>query len=273
MPTETAPSVLYIMALAVIQGISEFLPISSSAHLVLFSVLHDTRHAIDVDIAVHFGSLLALMVFCRKDIAGLVGALPAIMSRHKTQYTSLLGLLLVASLPVVVVGFFVRYSLAMGDVRSLAWLASANLLFALLLYGADKWGGKDTDVSALRWWHGLIIGCAQACALVPGVSRSGAVITAMRAMGVPAGTAARVSFLLAIPAIAGAMALVAIDTVRATHTVATVAYETLLVAASLSFIAALLALKALMGLLRITSFTPFVVYRVLLSVLLFASLA
>ena len=156
MPTETAPSVLYIMALAVIQGISEFLPVSSSAHLVLFSVLHDTRHAIDVDIAVHFGSLLALMVFCRKDIAGLVGALLAVIARRTTQYTSLLGLLLVASLPVVIIGFFVRYSLAMGDVRSLAWLASANLLFALLLYGADRWGREGyrrIGVALVAWAH------------------------------------------------------------------------------------------------------------------------
>ncbi|MBC6444325.1 MAG: undecaprenyl-diphosphate phosphatase [Alphaproteobacteria bacterium GM202ARS2] len=270
MPPETAPSLFYIMVLAIIQGLSEFLPISSSAHLVLLGILTDTQHSIDVDIAVHFGSLLALMLFCRKDIGGLITDLPTLVTHRRTQYTSLLRLLVIASLPVVVIGFVVRYSIDMSSIRSLAWLASVNLLFAVLLYGADRWGRTDKTLADLRWWHGLAIGSAQACALMPGVSRSGAVITAARHIGVPAEQAARLSFLLSMPAIAGAMLLVAIDATKETTTTPP---ETLLIAILLSFVAAFGALKALMSLLRITNFTPFVLYRVGLSLLLFASLS
>ena len=257
----------HVVVLAIVQGLTEFLPISSSGHLALVPLLADwADQGPLIDVAVHVGSLLAVTVYMWRDVILLLRGGGDLLRWRASREARLAGLLLIASVPVFVAGFLLLQSGAVGSLRTIGVIAAANLIFALLLYVSDR-RPTDRGVDDIGFGRAIAIGLAQALALVPGVSRSGVTMTAARFLGVERTEAARFSMLLAIPTILGAGAGAGYEIYRSGDLVLR---ETALIAAGLSFVTALLAIWGMMAWLRRMTFTPFVAYRVALSALLFA---
>lgn len=267
---------LLLAVLALVQGITEFLPISSSGHLVLTWEIFDALGAagaraseaerLDLDVAVHVGTLLAVCVYFWRDIwQMLVGLLRLIAGRRDTG-ARLAGLVLIASVPIVPVGFFGK-DLVLAVLRDVTVIGWTTLGFGILLGLADRFGMLINRLEHMGWGQALLIGLAQVLALVPGTSRSGITMTAARMLGFERAEAARFSLLLAIPAILGAGSLAGLDLYESGDM--SLGRDALL-AAALAFAAALLAIAAMMAWLRRASFAPFVVYRILLGGLLLA---
>ncbi|WP_281300995.1 MULTISPECIES: undecaprenyl-diphosphate phosphatase [unclassified Iodidimonas] len=254
---------LYLIFLAIIQGITEFLPISSSAHLILAPVLtgqSDQGQAIDV--AMHFGTLLAVMLYFRADVARLFRGLFDSLRGSKTPDARLTQQIIAATVPVVIAGFLLKDSIA-GDWRSPVLIMVTTALFGVVLGLADRRADQAKgEMADLRWRHVLIIGLAQALALVPGVSRSGITMTAALFLGQKRPDAARFSLLLSIPTIAAAGLLAGYDLVQSGNAAL---QSDALIAGVLAFFSALLAIAGLMAWLRRASFMPFVLYRLFLA--------
>lgn len=276
---------LLIILEAFIQGISEFLPVSSSGHLALFWAGADqlgSKEALALnpademmlDVAVHLGTLLAVLLYFWRDIRSmLVSGYMVLCGRPHNENTphnkntKVLLSLIVASLPLVIVGYFFK-DLITNNLRSaMPVIAGATIVFGILLGVADRLSVKVYKVSALNWSQYLMIGLFQVLALIPGVSRSGITMTAARFCGVERAESARYSMLLSIPAILGAGTLTMLDLI-ALEDIGFSLYA--LLAALLAFIFALIAIGWLMSWLRHASFTIFVVYRIVLGVLIFA---
>lgn len=198
---------LQIIILALLQGATEFLPISSAAHLILADKLTDwPDQGLVFDIAVHLGSLAAVLAYYRRDCRRFAAG--AWRFARRQGYDADLDLLckvLLATVPVALCGFLL-YDLIATEWRSELVVALATLVFGLALWWAD---GRPGRRSLLTWRDAVLIGTAQALALVPGTSRSGVTLTAALLLGLSRAAAARVAFLLAIPAIGGAALLAA----------------------------------------------------------------
>ena len=259
--------------IALIQGITEFLPVSSSGHLVL--IPHITAFADQgqvMDVAAHIGTLAAVMLYLRQDITAMLVSLLA-PTVDKMRYRWLTGLLIIASLPVIIAGLLLE--LAGAEFLRIVWIvASANLVFALWLWVADKQDIKtnlsrsDTrqpEWEKLSYRHALYIGLAQICALIPGASRSGVTMTMARQLGYDRLSAARFSLLLSVPVIAGAGVLKGVSLYRTGEGVDLLSLG---LVAGLSFIFALLAIRWMMGWLARADFRIFVVYRLGLGIVL-----
>jgi len=197
---------LHAFLLAIIQGLTEFLPISSSAHLVLLPIVmkwHD--QGLVMDIAVHLGSLLAVLFYFRHDLRNLISAWLGSLnhSNNSNDDSRLAWQLFWASLPIFMVAFFVQAYL-IQHLRSAVVIGVASIVFGLLLWHADRYGQQTRDNKDLKTRDALMIGIAQAFALIPGASRSGVTMTAGLWLGLTRVEAARFSFLLAIPTILAA---------------------------------------------------------------------
>ncbi|MDE0348138.1 MAG: undecaprenyl-diphosphate phosphatase [Gammaproteobacteria bacterium] len=254
--------ILQVVVLAVVQGLTEFLPISSSAHLVLVSYFAGwSDQGLAFDTAVHLGSLVAVLVYFRRELAGIAGST---MHLRRDASTALLGKLAVATVPVVVAG-------AVGKpwietvLRSTDVIATATIAFALALWWADRRRGAERDEHDLTFSQAALIGVAQAMALVPGTSRAGITITAALLLGLSRQGAARFSFLLAIPAIAGAALLSAADAATGGDTPP---WDDLALGFALSGLCAYGCIAAFIRLLHRTGMTPYVLYRIALGALL-----
>lgn len=259
---------LNLIVLAVVQGITEFLPISSSAHLILVPCLgHFPDQGLDMDIAVHVGTLGAVMLYFWRDIWQMILGLWAALRLKKTPGGRLALAVLVATVPVVVVGVLVKDYVATAG-RSIAVLGWSTLIFGILLYVADRIGLTVRRIEHLKLPDATIIGLAQAIALIPGTSRSGITMTAARLLGYERGEAARFSMLMSIPTILAAGTLAALDIVKTDQPLVT---TVAIYGAGLSFLTALIAIALLMRWLRHASFTPFAVYRLLLGAALLAA--
>ncbi|NBX07754.1 MAG: undecaprenyl-diphosphate phosphatase [Proteobacteria bacterium] len=259
--------------IALIQGITEFLPVSSSGHLVL--IPHITAFADQgqvMDVAAHIGTLAAVMLYLRRDITAMLASLFT-RAVDKMRYRRLTGLLIIASLPVIIAGLLLE--LAGGEFLRLVWIvASANLVFALWLWVADR-RDIQTDLSRsdtrqpewekLSYRHALYIGLAQIFALIPGASRSGVTMTMARQLGYDRLSSARFSLLLSVPVIAGAGVLKGISLYRTSEGVDMLSLG---LVAGLSFIFALLAIRWMMGWLAQADFRIFVFYRLGLGIVL-----
>ena len=259
--------------IALIQGITEFLPVSSSGHLVL--IPHITAFADQgqvMDVAAHIGTLAAVMLYLRRDISAMLASLFT-RAVDKMRYRRLTGLLISASLPVIIAGLLLE--LAGAEFLRLVWIvASANLVFALWLWVADR-REIQTDLSRsdtrqpewekLSYRHALYIGLAQIFALIPGASRSGVTMTMARQLGYDRLSAARFSLLLSVPVIAGAGVLKGISLYRTSEGVDMLSLG---LVAGLSFIFALLAIRWMMGWLARADFRIFVFYRLGLGIIL-----
>ena len=258
----------HIILLSLIQGISEFLPISSSGHLVLLPALTSFADQGQLfDVAAHFGTLGAVMLYVRKQIVSMVIGTLTLGKRDKAGL-SLSVMVIIASLPVIIIGLVIEI-IDPAFLRFAITVALANLLFAGLLYQADKSYPETKQEEEMSLKDAWLIGLAQIFALIPGTSRSGVTMTAARARGFSRLAAARFSMLMAVPVIAGASLL------KSRHFFGDgadslsqdVAIQAGLVAA-LSGLTALIAITIMMRWLAHASFTIFVVYRLLLGVIL-----
>jgi undecaprenyl-diphosphatase len=259
-------TLLQIVVLALIQGLTEYLPVSSSAHLILGSVLLGwPDQGLAFDVATHLGTLLAVLLYFRRELAAMARAClnPADTPQQKRERA--LALYLVAgSIPALALGFVFSglVETYLRDIRVIAW---TTLGFGLLLWLADAVGSKRRGLADMRLGPAVLIGLAQAAALVPGVSRSGITITAGRFLGFAPAAAARFSFLLAIPVIAAAGAYGALQVARGD---AAIDWAQFLLAAGLAAIAGWICIAAFLALLNRVGLVPFVLYRLLLGLAL-----
>ena len=266
-------TLLHLGILALVQGITEFLPISSSAHLVLLPEITGwPDQGLQIDIAVHLGTLGAVLVYFHRDVAHMLAGARSLAGGRIDADGRLALQVLVASLPVIAAGAMVS-QWAFGearDLRSLAWvIAGASIGFGLLLWLVDARAPAGRRTGDLGWGAVLVVGLGQALALVPGTSRSGAAMTAGRLVGLSRREAARFALLLGIPAIAGAAVLAVADIVAAGD--ARLGRDAA-VAALLSFLAAWATVALFMRFVERIGFLPFVLYRVALGLALIAYL-
>ena len=253
----------HLILLSALQGLTEFLPVSSSGHLILFSKLTSfPDQGPELDIAVHVGSILAVMIYFWREICNIIKGLwqTRLKPNFKVEGAKLAWLILIATIPAVIVGFALK-SYGLENLRSAKLIGWTISCYAILLYIADKIGKNTRSTNDLSVSDALIIGCVQCLALIPGTSRSGITITAGRFLGLQRREAAKFSMLLSIPTIAGAGLLVAIELMDngnindITSALKGIGY---------SFIASLGAIFIMMSWLKRWSFAPFVVYRLIL---------
>ena len=252
--------------IAIVQGITEFLPISSSGHLILIPKLTDLPDQGPlIDVAVHVGSLLAIVLYFRKDVLGLVrGGFATLGLGSDPEQRRLFLFVLAGTIPAVAVGLFLKLGGYVEGLRSTHLVAINLIVFGIFLGIADKIGRETKTYEDLSLRDALIVGTAQAMALIPGTSRSGVTMTAARFLGYGRVESARFSFLLAIPAIAGAGLLAALDLADATQEMQLDA----LGAGTMTFFAALATMMFLMNFLKKASMMVFVIYRVVLGAVL-----
>ena len=253
--------ILHLVILALVQGITEFLPVSSSGHLALVPILTGwADQGLIIDVAVHVGTLGAVVLYFWRDIIAMLRGLLMAARGRDDAYAKLSGLIVLATIPVFAAGYGLNYY-GVDGLRSLNGIAWATIGFGIVLWIADSASMTLRRVEHLGINDALLIGFAQVLALMPGTSRSGITMTAARILGVERGDAARFSMLLSIPAIIGAGALVGLDLIQAGNVRLT---NEAILAAGLSFVTALVAISFLMAWLRRFSFAPFAVYRIIL---------
>lgn len=257
----------HLILLALIQGLTEFLPVSSSGHLVLLpnlTGLADQGQLLDV--AVHVGTLAAVILYFWSDVRmGLVGVPRMLRGRIDTAGAKLAFLLMIATIPVVIVGLALHLTGLDDAMRSIAVIGWAMLIFGIVLYWADQRGSQTRQAESWNTRDAIILGLWQAVALIPGTSRSGITITGARMLGYDRHSAARIAMLMSIPTIAASGVLLGAD---ALVNADMAALRDGAIAAGFAFLAALLALSLMMRLLRSVSFTPYVIYRVALGCVL-----
>jgi len=259
---------LQAIILALIQGITEFLPISSSAHLVLPShLLGWSDQGLAFDTAVHLGSLIALITFFWRDLVRLIVAGSSQILGNSSEDGRFAVNLLIASLPIIPVGFFARF-LTETELRNLEVIAVTTILFALVLWYADWLKREESQILTLN--RALMIGIAQCLALIPGTSRSGITMTAALLIGFSRTDAARISFLISIPAILGAAALKLFDLITQSITTDWLAVA---IGTLVSGISAHLCIRFLLGFIEHIGFLPFVIYRLILGIVLIVIIA
>jgi undecaprenyl-diphosphatase len=253
--------------LAFLQGLTEFLPISSSAHLILPSVvLGWPDQGLAFDVSVHLGTLLAVLWYYRSDLMVMTQDwFKSFSGDSATENSRLVWYLFAATLPAGIFGFFGREFIE-SELRSILVIATTTALFGLLLGFADRSSVGSGKVAKLSFTLALLIGAAQALALVPGVSRSGVTITAGLLLGLDRLGAARFSFLMSIPVIASAGALKSWDLLGST---VSVNWPLLALGALVSGLTAYLCIAIFLRLLDRVGMMPFVYYRLVLAFALF----
>ena len=255
-------TLLQLAVIAILQGITEFLPISSSGHLRLVPLLTDwADQGLMIDIAVHVGTLLAVLVYLWRDVLTMLAGLIRIRSGMAHPGVRLIVYLAVATVPVAAAGYAITEYFGAEWRASLAVIAWATFGFGILLHLSDRIGLTVRRIEHLRLASALAIGLAQVLALVPGASRAGVTMTAARLLGYERREAARFSMLLSIPTIAAAGAFASRELLRSGDVVL---QTSAVLAAGIAFVAALIAIAAMMGWLRRATFTPFVIYRLIL---------
>ena len=257
---------IQVLFLSFIQGLTEFLPISSSAHLILFSNSFSSNiQSLNFDVSVHLGTLIAAFVYFKDEILQILNSFVAL--DKKSTGRNLLVNLTIAALPILIIGFFVR-DLVEIFLRFPEIIAYATIFFAVILYLSTKVKTQHFQLDSMTPMQSLIIGLAQCLALIPGTSRSGVTISAGLALGLESKVASRFSFLLAIPTI-GAIACYQIISVDFTSFAEE--YRSNLIGMFISFVVAYLTIDFFIKFIDKIGFMPFIIYRLVLgaSILLF----
>lgn len=261
-----------VSLLAILQGLTEFLPISSSGHLLLPSLLLGwADQGLRFDVAVHVGTLLAVLAYFRSDIRRLLVAWFLSLGSGKSSADSKLAwLLLMATLPTGIAGLLFSDVLEQYT-RSIVIVAVTSILFALLLLWSDRAGNQRQELFDLNWKQALFIGFAQMLALIPGTSRSGVTMTAALFCNLNRQAAARFSFLLAIPIILASGLLKSIEMLNGDGEFGAASeWLTLAYAAGVSALVAFFCIHYFLRLIASIGFLPFVIYRIVLGALLLA---
>ena len=247
-------NIIEIFILSAIQGISEFLPISSSAHLIIVSSLYQFKSSsLLIDISLHLGSLFAIIVFFRKDLLDI---------RNNQK---LLGLIIFGSVPLIIFGYIIYVTEIIHILRDIKIIAWTTLIFGIALYFADKNKFDKKITTNLNLKNILIIGLFQILALIPGVSRAGITITAARILRFNRFDSSKISFLLSIPALAGASILSIKDLV-----IQNIEFNYLVFfAITFSFLFSYFTVKFFLDYINKFSLNVFVVYRILIASILF----
>jgi undecaprenyl-diphosphatase len=260
------------IVLGIVQGLTEFLPISSSAHLRLVGELFGWEDPGAAFTAItQIGTEAAVLLYFRHDIARIVVAwLGSLAGKRKGDPDARMGwLIIVGSIPIVVLGLLFQDDIE-TTLRDLRIVATALILFSLILFWADRVGAKQRELKDLTVPHGIGFGFAQAMALIPGVSRSGGTITAGLFLGYSRSAAARYSFLLAVPAVLGSGFFQAYEAMTGDVAGQGVSWGPTVLATVIAFGVGLTVIAWLLRYLDRGSFTPFVVYRLVLGVLVLA---
>lgn len=255
-----------IIILAIIQGVTEFLPISSSGHLLLPAELFGwVSQGLAFDVAVHVGSLLAVMIYFRQEIGQMTVAwLTRGFTKEQNTDSKLAWYVIIATIPAVVIGFLMKDWIEL-NARTALVIAATTIIFGLALWYADATAKHTKELTALNWKQALVIGMAQVLALIPGTSRSGITMTAGLMLGLNRDSCARFSFLLSIPVILGAGLLATLDLLQANEAVD---WAALLYGAAFSFVSAYLCIYLFLSWISRIGMLPFVIYRLLLGVVL-----
>ena len=256
-----------LILIAVIQGVTEFLPVSSSGHLILLPNLTGMEdQGTVIDVAVHVGTLFAVILFFWSDVKiALIGTGRLLRGKVDTPGAFLALCLAIATVPVVILGLVLHLTGLNEAMRSTAVIGWAMLIFGLYLYWADQTGPQDRTAERWSIKHAAIMGLWQAVALIPGTSRSGITISAARQLGYARHDAAKLAMLMSIPTILASGVVLGADVMLTANAAAA---RDGAIAAGFAFVAALLALGIMMRLLRTVSFTPYVIYRVVLGIVL-----
>jgi len=247
-------NIIEVLILSLIQGISEFLPISSSAHLVVVSALYEFKtSSLLIDVSLHLGSLLAIIFFFRKELIDI------------KNNKKILSLMIFGSIPLIITGYILYKTGLIYLLRDIKLIAWTTLIFGIILYFADKCRFDKKISSSLSLKVILYIGMFQMLALIPGVSRAGITITAARVFRFNRFDSSKISFLLAIPALAGASVLGLKD-------IATQSFEfnyLIFIAIILSFLTSYFTVKFFLEYINKFSLNIFVIYRIIVAIILF----
>jgi undecaprenyl-diphosphatase len=250
-----------IVVLALIQGITEYLPISSSGHLILVPAFTGwADQGVVTDMVTNLGTLFATMIYFWRDVVSMFWGFIDLIKRRSTYNSKLITNVIIGTLPIIVAGILLKVTHLDQSIRSPLLVALNSIFFGILLYAADSYGLFRNSVRDLTWKSSLIIGLAQMFSLSPGTSRSGVTMTAGRALGFVRPEAARFSFLLSIPANAAASIFVIGDALKSGESIS----GPVALTGILTFFIGLGTITLLMRLIRSVSFLPFVIYRVIL---------
>ena len=243
------------LILSIIQGISEFIPVSSSAHLLIISRLSDFNVSnLQLDISLHLGSLLAIILFFRKELINIIN--------NKNIFL----LIILGSIPLVIVGYIFYSTNLIDQFRNLKVVAWTTMIFGILLYFSDKFELKNKISSELNIKSIIIIGLFQILAIIPGVSRSGIVITASRFLKFDRVESSKIAFYLSIPALAGASVLGFKDVIDDQ-----INFDAIFIfSTSASFLFSYFTIKYFLIYVKMFSLSFFVIYRLVLSIILFS---
>lgn len=257
---------LQIVLLALIQGLTEFLPISSSAHLALAPVVMGIEdQGLAFDIAVHLGSLLAVIIYFRKELTQVTADTAGhyLMQREATQNSKLGMAIIIATIPIVIFGGL--KTVLDIEFRSPVLIAVMSIVFGLLLWWADTKPRRHRDMNDYSFRDALIIGFFQVLAILPGTSRSGITMTAALMLGFTRTAASHFSFLLAVPTILMSAGVVILDILKSDDRLD---INAMLIGAVFSFVFAYLAIHYFLKLIETTGMLPYIIYRMLLGVIL-----
>jgi len=253
---------IHTLMLALLQGLTEFLPISSSAHLILMPrLLGWPDQGLAFDVAVHVGTLVAVVAYFRHDITRLLLAwLQSCIHRQLSDDARLAWFVLLGTLPAALAGLLL-HEIIETWLRSPLVIALATIGFGLLLWAADRYGRQQRSEAGLQLMDVVWIGLAQAVALIPGTSRSGITMTAGLALGLTRSAAARFSFLLSVPVIVLAGGY---ETLQLLQQAEPVAWDTLMLGTGVAAVSAYLCIHLFLRLIERIGMLPFVIYRLLL---------
>jgi undecaprenyl-diphosphatase len=272
--------VLEALFLGVVQGLTEFLPISSSAHIRIVGEFMNKAQdpGARFTAITQIGTELAVLIFFRNDIAAIVKSwfkqvvFRSQLSAEGKGQARMGWLIIIGSIPIVVLGYLGK-DIITNDLRSLWLIASVMIIFGLILGYADKVGKRERTLDQLNSKHGLLYGAAQALALVPGVSRSGATIAMGRFLGYTRDAALRYSFLLALPAVFGSGLYELKDAFSADAAPNVFSISETLAATGVAFVIGYVVIAWLLKFVSTKSFRPFIIYRVVLGSLILILLA
>ena len=271
---------LEALVLGLVQGLTEFLPISSSAHIRIVGEFMNKAQdpGARFTAITQIGTELAVLIFFRHDIKAIVVSwfkqvvMRAELGTEGKGQARMGWLIIVGSIPIVVLGYFGR-DIITNDLRSLWLIATVMIVFGIILGIADKYGKSERSLSQLSTKHGLLYGAAQALALVPGVSRSGATIAMGRFLGYSREAALRYSFLLAIPAVFGSGFYQLKDAFSSDAAPNVFSIPETLAATAVAFVIGYIVIAWLLKFVATKSFMPFIIYRVILGSTLLILLA